>query len=150
MVAHRICEGAAHGPLKSPVRDLLRYHHDDSYQGGAPLRIVTASGPYTTSDNLEFEPLHDLLSFVQADKPDVVILTGPFVSMDHHSVRSGQTTLKYQDGEEVLVPFDTFFSCKIAQLLEDFFASDDEENENTIQTQFVLLPSLEDATAEWV
>jgi len=145
MVAHRICEGAAQEPLKSPVKELLKYHHDDAYQGGTPLKLITACGPYTTNDNLDFEPLLDLLSNIQDEKPDVVILAGPFVSMDHPAVRSGQTTLQYQDGEEILVPFDTFFANKVSGLLEDLFTSQPD-----LQTQFVLLPSLEDATAEWV
>lgn len=145
MVAHRICEGAAHEPVKSSVHDLLRFHHDDSFQDGTAIKIVAVAGPYSTSDNLEFEPLMDLMNFVKADKPDVVILAGPFVDMNHKAVASGQTTLQYQDGEEVLVPFDTFFANKVASLLEDLFADD-----SVLQTQFVLIPSLEDANAEWV
>lgn len=146
MVAHRICEGAAHDPMKSSVKDLLRYHHDDEFQGGSPLAIMTACGPFTTSDNMEYEPMMDLVNVILADKPDVVILMGPFVDMNHKAVRSGQTTLQFQDGEESLVSFETFFANKIAGLLEDLFSSEDEE----LKTQFVLVPSLRDATAEWV
>lgn len=145
MIAHRICEGAAFEPQKSTVKDLLRFHHDDAFQGGKPLKILSVCGPYTTSDNLEYEPLLDLANIVHAEKPDVVILTGPFVDMRHKAVRSGQTALQFQDGEETLVSFETFFANKVAGLLEDLFSS-----EESLQTQFVLVPSLEDATAEWV
>lgn len=162
MVAHRICEGASHEPMKSSAKELLKYHHGDSYQGGAPLKIITACGPYTSNDNLEFEPFHDLLHVVQVEKPDVVILAGPFVSMDHPHVRSGQTKLKFQDGEEILVPFDTFFANKVASLIEELFSADGDESDNmdidgnitgtgsSVNTQFVLVPSLEDATSEFV
>jgi len=145
MVAHRICEGAAGKPQKSSVKELLRFHHDDSFQGGKPLKLMSVCGPYTTSDNLEFEPLLDLANIIHAEKPDVVILAGPFVDMRHKAVASGQTTLQFQDGEEILVSFETFFANKVAGLLEDLFSS-----EESLQTQFVLVPSLEDATAEWV
>ena len=145
MVAERICEGSAHEPLKSSVKDLMKFHHDDSFQGGAPLTIVSACGPFTTADNFDFAPLQDLMSTVLRERPDVVILTGPFVDMDNELVRSGQTTLQFQDGEEILVPYDTFFAVKVAGLLEEIF-----ETEEDLSTQFVLVPSLEDATADWV
>ena len=144
MVAHRICEGAAHEAQKSTVKELMRYHHDDSFQGCAPLKIMAASGPFTTSDNLEYEPLVDLVNIINKEKPDVVLLTGPFVDMRHQAVRGGQTTLQFQDGEKTLVSFEMFFANKVAGLLEDLFSEGD------LLTQFVLIPSLEDATAEWV
>jgi DNA polymerase alpha subunit B len=145
MVAERICEGASHEPLKSSVKDLLRFHHSDNYQGGAPLGIVAACGPFTTADNLEFAPLQDLMSMVLRERPDVVILAGPFVDLENELVRSGQTTLQFQDGEEILVPYETFFAVKVAGLVEEIFEADED-----LQTQFVLVPSLEDATADWV
>lgn len=146
IVADRICEGAAHEPEQSTVKELLRFHHDDSCQGGKPLKIMSVCGPYTTSDNLKYEPLTDLVNIVRAEKPDVVIMAGPFVDMRHKAVRSGQTMLQFQDGEEILVSFETFFANKVAGLLEDLFSTEDE----SIATQFVLVPSLDDATAEWV
>jgi DNA polymerase alpha subunit B len=145
LVAERICEGAAHEPLKSDVKSLLRFHHDDSFQSGAPVTILSACGPFTTTDNLEFAPLFDLMNSVTAERPDVVILTGPFVDMDNTLVRSGQTTLQFQDGEEILVPYEAFFANKVAALIEEVFATVED-----LQTQFVLVPSLEDATADWV
>ena len=143
MTGHRICEGAAPAPIQTPVKELLHYHHD--LQRGQPLKIVTVAGPFTTSDNLDYEPLVDLLNAVKIEKPDVVILTGPFVDMNHQVVKSGRTTLQDEDGEEIIVPFETFFAHKMAGLLEDLFADD-----NSLTTQFVLVPSLDDAAAERV
>lgn len=143
MVAHRICEGAAPEPVQTSVKELLHYHYEQ--QQGQPLKIAAVAGPFTTSDNLEYEPLMDLLNVVKNDKPDVVILTGPFVDVRHKAVKSGQTTLQDEDGQEILVPYETFFLHKIAILLEEFYAQN-----NTATTQFVLVPSLDDAAAEWV
>lgn len=36
--------------------------------------LVAAVGPFTTSDSLEMEPLHDLLRIVENEKPDVLLL----------------------------------------------------------------------------
>lgn len=145
LVAHRICEGAAHEPAQSTVQELHRFHHDDDWQGGLPIKVMAVCGPFTTSDNLDYEALLDLLNIVTVEKTDVVILSGPFVDMRHPSVRSGQTTLQFQDGEEVLVSYETFFANKIAAMLEELFQA-----EKNVHTQFVLVPSLDDATAEWV
>ena len=79
-------------------------------------------------------------------KPDVVILNGPFVDMRHESVLSGETTLCFEDGlGAVTVPFDTFFANKVSLIIEELYT----QNEDCT-TQFVLVPSLYDATAEWV
>ena len=36
-----------------------------------------AAGPFTTSDSLAYEPLTDLVSVLQRDKPDVAVLVSP-------------------------------------------------------------------------
>src|SRR3569832_78924 len=56
LVAHRICEGAAQEAPKTSVKQLLSYHHDDSFQGDSPLKIMTACGPFTTSAILDYAP----------------------------------------------------------------------------------------------
>lgn len=145
MVAHRICEGVPPVAPTSTVKDLLRYHHDDEFQGGKPLSLMAIAGPFTTSDNLDYQPLLDLINRISTQNPDVVILTGPFVDVEHKLVQSGQTVLHDDEsGEDVMVPYDTFFANKIAVVLEELYAGGD------CNTQFVLVPSLEDATAEWV
>ena len=137
LVAQRLCEGAPHSPNQTKADDLLRFHYQ--VQDGAPLQIVTAAGPFTTADNLDYQPLVDLISYLVEQEPDVVILTGPFVDMRHATVASGNTVV---DGS--VVPLEVLFAYKVSQVLEDFY-------ENTKHaTQFILQPSVDDATAEWV
>lgn len=144
LVAHRICEGAPYDPNTSSVRDLMRYHHDDSFQGGMGLKLFCVSGPYTANDNFNYEPLIDLMGSVKVEKPDVVVMTGPFVDMNHPAVQSGEATLEFEGGDETIVPYEAFFANKVANLLEELFVDDD------CHTQFVLVPSIDDANAEWV
>ncbi|KAA8912381.1 hypothetical protein TRICI_003498 [Trichomonascus ciferrii] len=59
-------------------------------QDNKPLSIVVASGPYTTSDNLLFEPLADLVQHINQTNPDAVILHGPFIDMNHPMIQSGE------------------------------------------------------------
>ena len=145
MMAHRICEGAAHGPNKSTAKELLHYHHHEQYQNGMPLKLMTVCGPYTTSDNLNYDPLYDFLDIVLREKPDIVIMVGPFVDVRHKDIQSGNAALPLEDGAEFLVPFEAIFANKVAALLDDLF-----QQEKDLQTQFVLVPSLDDANAEWV
>ena len=145
LVAQRICEGAPHAPIQTPVADLIKYHHSDKYQSGIPLKVVVAAGPFTCSDNLEYEPLIDLVNtIITKSKPDVVILSGPFVDMNQKMVASGDTFLVTGKGDEkILVPYESIFLEQISSVLEALYLTD-----ASLQTQFILVPSLDDATLE--
>lgn len=49
--------------------------------------MVIATGPYTTSDNISYEPLKDFVSYISAHKPHVAILTGPFMDSSHFKIK---------------------------------------------------------------
>jgi DNA polymerase alpha subunit B len=143
LLAQRICEGAAHPPEQTSVHDLMKFHHDA--QEGSPLQLLTACGPFTSSDNLEYEPLLEFMIKVNEHQPDVVILMGPFVDMRHKRVSSGRTTLQDEDGNEILLTCEVLFMNKVSVLLADFY-----EEYPKSRTQFVIVPSMEDASASWV
>lgn len=42
--------------------------------------VLVACGPYTTSDSITYDPLLDLISTINHDRPDVCILVGPLCS----------------------------------------------------------------------
>ena len=47
------------------------------------LRVLVAAGPYTTLDTLSYEPYHDFIEQLIKQEPDVAILVGPFVDVNH-------------------------------------------------------------------
>ncbi|CAJ1956576.1 unnamed protein product [Cylindrotheca closterium] len=143
VVAHRICEGAAHGCNKSTIKD-LRHHHYEK-QDGSAAKVVTACGPFSTSDNLDYQPFVDLIHVIMEQSPDVVILTGPFVDMRHEAIKAGNVQLEVDDNVHQVVPHEALFANKISGLIEEMYTTETE-----ISTQFVLVPSLEDATARMV
>ncbi|XP_058462447.1 DNA polymerase alpha subunit B isoform X2 [Malaya genurostris] len=51
-------------------------------QLGRELNIVIASAPFTDKEDLLYEKLSDLLAYCANNRPDVLILTGPFGSAD--------------------------------------------------------------------
>ncbi|KAJ2159432.1 DNA-directed DNA polymerase alpha subunit pol12 [Coemansia sp. RSA 552] len=81
--------------------------------GVVPFDAVVASGPYTLSDNFEYEPLQDLVEHILGASPSLVLLLGPFVSESHPMLRDGQTDLL---PEEL---FSTKISPQLARLREE-------------------------------
>ncbi|KAJ8064988.1 hypothetical protein OCU04_007292 [Sclerotinia nivalis] len=79
----------------------------------APLNIIIGSGPFTADDNLDFEPLHAICSQAADNYADVLILTGPFLDIDHPLIASGDFDLP----EEVLADPDSATMSAIFKLL---------------------------------
>lgn len=52
------------------------------------LDMIVAAGPFTLDDDLSFRPLEELLLKCSEQKPDVILLMGPFVSMHHPKISS--------------------------------------------------------------
>lgn len=61
----------------------------DEGSTAAPLNVVYASGPYTADDNLDFEPLQALCTKAAEDMVDAIVMTGPFLDIDHPLLSSG-------------------------------------------------------------
>ena len=161
MVAKRIVEGVAIPGNQTSVKKLLEFHHSPSYQGGAPLHVITAAGPFTTSDNLEYKPLCDLLIKVLETKPDVLILMGPFVDITQPLLSSGHVELPnadYDENGELGVSdvsmheasYEMVFIEKIVRdCIRTLFESEMDYG-GPLPTHIVLVPSLLDAHHEFV
>ncbi|KAH6892300.1 DNA polymerase alpha subunit B N-terminal-domain-containing protein [Thelonectria olida] len=76
-------------------RERLRGGPDamDEDSDPAPLSVIFASGPYTPDDNLDFEPLHALCSQAADKYVDALVLTGPFLDVDHPLIATGDFDL---------------------------------------------------------
>ncbi|KAH7152222.1 DNA polymerase alpha subunit B N-terminal-domain-containing protein [Dactylonectria estremocensis] len=88
--------GAASPPSALEAhRERLRGGPDamDDDSDPAPLNIIFAAGPYTADDNLDFEPLHALCSQAADSYADGLILTGPFLDVDHPLIATGDFDL---------------------------------------------------------
>ena len=59
--------------------------------------MVIAAGPFTTHDNLLFEPLADLLSAISKQPPHLLVLVGPLLDASHPLLEEPSTTETYQD-----------------------------------------------------
>jgi len=114
-------------------------------------KAMVVAGPYTTNRDLDYQPLGDLLDIVSGERPEVVILTGPFVDMTQPLLKDGEdVVLEYTDEDGVTavqrhVTYETLFAAKVTAELEDLY-----ESTPDLKTQFVLVPSMGDAVAEHV
>lgn len=59
--------------------------------------VLVACGPYTTSDSITYDPLLDLISTINHDRPDVCILFGPFLDAKHEQVENCKLTSPFED-----------------------------------------------------
>ncbi|KAK0664329.1 DNA polymerase alpha subunit B [Lasiodiplodia hormozganensis] len=62
---------------------------DDSETPTRPLGIMVASGPYTPGHVLDFAAFHALIETVLESRPDVLVLNGPFLDIEHPSIING-------------------------------------------------------------
>ncbi|XP_034834099.1 DNA polymerase alpha subunit B [Maniola hyperantus] len=81
------CDAAR--PIPDPQADMM-----NTLKG--TMSIVVSAGPYTTSNNMTYEPLKDLITYVGTQKPHVVIMTGPFMDSDHAKVKDNSMAETYR------------------------------------------------------
>lgn len=149
MVAKRIVEGSVCAHPKSLPGELIKYHHSSKHQGGEPLKVFTAAGPFTTSDNLLYEPFEHLLGKTLQEKPDVLILIGPFVDVSQPLLAGGDVHLEDGEGNAHSASYEMVFIEKIIRDgLNALFNT--EQDFGGLPTQIILVPSLQDAHHEFV
>ncbi|KAF8937862.1 DNA-directed DNA polymerase alpha subunit pol12 [Haplosporangium gracile] len=99
---------------------------------GQPIKIIVAAGPYTLSDNLLFEPFAALMEHVNTERPDVLLLMGPFVSSTHPQIVSGDIDMMPE----------AYFAKYISALLAKH------QDRYPKEMQIMLVPSLQDVIHE--
>ncbi|ONI30147.1 hypothetical protein PRUPE_1G233700 [Prunus persica] len=98
------------------------------------LSVIIASGPFTTTDNLLFEPLRELLAYASKTLPQLLILLGPFIDSEHPEIKKGTVDRS----------FDEIFRSEILRRLQDhveYMGS---------HARIVLVPSIRDANHDFV
>ena len=147
--AKRIVEGISRPLPASPPSRLIEYHHSELFQGGQPARVMVASGPFTTMQNLNYEPFEQLLNLVFDQRPDALILLGPFVDASHPQMKDGDIVLLDETIGEHTASYEMVFVEKIVRDgLQRLFNSETEDD--MIPTHIIMLPSLSDAHHEHV
>lgn len=155
MAVKRIIEGVPEERPSTSPKQLLEYHHSTRHQGGKALSIMTAAGPFTEATNLDFAPLMDLLAKLLRQKPDVLILMGPFVDGTQQCLADGDMELNEEDEQGNVVgkhtaSYDMVFIEKVIRDGINAIYSAVEEDGEELPTHIVMVPSLNDAHHECV
>jgi hypothetical protein len=91
------------------------------------VEMLVAAGPFTTTGDMAYTPLEDLLDVIRREKPDVVMLIGPFVDEEHPAVKAGDVQVTYE------AMFEDVINRIGAVVIEE-----------TESTELLLIPSLRD------
>ena len=113
-----------------------------SPKDGGGLRMMIAAGPYTTHNNLDYEPLTELCQRARNTKPDVLLLLGPFVDIDHPMVAEGDFELEDEDLEtDGCGTLEDLFKQRIMGIIKIV---------DSVSTMVILIPSTRDAVSNHV
>lgn len=111
-----------------------------------PLSYTIASGPYTPETDLSFAALHSLVETATTQRPDVLILTGPFLDLEHPLLASGDL--------EAHLPSDVKLNPDTATLTDVFRVLVAAPLQRLAQAHptitIILVPSLRDAISKHV
>ncbi|KAA3453290.1 DNA polymerase alpha subunit B-like isoform X1 [Gossypium australe] len=95
---------------------------------------IIAAGPFTTTDNLLFEPLSELLAYATRNSPQLLILLGPFIDSEHPQIKKGTVDLS----------FDDIFQSEVLRMVQDYLEY------MGPNARLVMVPSIRDANHDFV
>lgn len=110
---------------------------------GTPLNILFASGPYTADDNLDFEPLQALCTRAVEEMADAMVLTGPFLDIEHPLLAAGDFDLPDIKGIDESANMTTLFRLWISSQLDKVCSA-------VPSITVILVPSVRDAISKHV
>ncbi|KAK8691555.1 hypothetical protein V6N13_075061 [Hibiscus sabdariffa] len=127
---------AADADLPPAKKQALDEEIQAAHLSSAPTEItmIIAAGPFTTTDNLLFEPLSELLAYATRKSPQLLILLGPFIDSEHPQIKKGTVDLS----------FDDIFQTEVLRMVQDYL----EYMGPT--ARLVMVPSVRDANNDFV
>ncbi|KAI7878819.1 DNA polymerase alpha, subunit B, partial [Lichtheimia hyalospora FSU 10163] len=118
--------------LMPPLPPTLDRMDDDSSSITEPIDVIVSAGPFTFDDDLSYQPLERLIDTCIEQKPDIVVLMGPFVSENHPDIINATLDLT---AEEIFQKQVTPHLSKLAQQCPG--------------TQLVIIPHATDIVHEY-
>ena len=121
VVAKEIIDAAPLGGPKTAVPVVTARAEHAETTGSGPMRLWAASGPFCTHDDLDFQPLLDLLMEAQGAEcpPEVILLQGPFLDDSHPACRRGTIRLPNEDGVVFSITFQDLWELRVLPAIEE-------------------------------
>ncbi|XP_052184323.1 uncharacterized protein LOC127796292 isoform X2 [Diospyros lotus] len=120
-------------PTKKQALD-QKFQSSDPSNMPAELSLIVAAGPFTTTDNLFFEPFTELLAYARRKQPQLLLILGPFIDSEHPEIKKGTVNRT----------FDDIFRLEILGRLQDYVEYMGSES------RVILVPSIRDAHHDFV
>jgi len=92
-----VYQGTALPMSRTRPEAFIEHYFTGEDEGAEVVDVLVAAGPFTTSADLSFNPLQDLLDVIRREPPDAVILMGPFVPEDHPMVKDCDLDITYEE-----------------------------------------------------
>lgn len=122
------------------INERLEVSEDSS---SPPLNIMMASGPFTAEDNLDFEPFQAICEKASEAMADALILSGPFLDIEHPLLASGDFDLPEVRGLDQESSLAALFRLWISNPLQRLCSS-------VPSITIVMIPSVRDAMSKHV
>ncbi|XVF85182.1 hypothetical protein PTKIN_Ptkin17bG0097900 [Pterospermum kingtungense] len=100
----------------------------------AEITVIIAAGPFTTTDNLLFEPLRELLTYSTRKCPQLLILLGPFIDSEHPQIKKGTVDMS----------FDEIFQLEVLRKVQGYLEYMGPD------ARVIIIPSVRDANHDFV
>lgn len=101
----------------------------------SPTTLVVACGPFTVCDDIEYEPLEDLLGNIREIQPNFVLLMGPFLDYNNQMIAKAECIKTLPNGEKVNIQYFQLFESILSRM---------ESTLEDINTQVFIVPSVAD------
>ena len=127
-----------HKPQIIPATQLYGFDYLKKYaqmQQMRAMQVMVACGPFTHKNNLLYEPLQELLKKVIVERPQVLILMGPFLDAAHKQLEEGILSFKDPNTKELEFYDYTDLFKLIFKLIGDMLGSAD------CKTEIIVVPS---------
>lgn len=102
------------------------------------LHMMVVAGPYCLRDSLDFSPLEQVLRHAAREKPQVLIVMGPFLDANNQKVCSGETTLPNDEDGEVH-SFQEIYTEHVLPMLHKYL-----QPLRRASTEVLVMPSLDE------
>nr|CAG8473061.1 9729_t:CDS:10 [Entrophospora candida]CAG8485776.1 13280_t:CDS:10 [Entrophospora candida] len=76
---------------------LIINDYNSSSSSSKSLEVIFVAGPYTLDTDLTFEPFKELIRKMIKEKPNILVLMGPFVDENHPIIQQGKATMLVDD-----------------------------------------------------
>ncbi|KEF53560.1 DNA polymerase alpha subunit B [Exophiala aquamarina CBS 119918] len=108
-----------------------------------PLNIIVACGPYTAEDNLDYEPFRAICQTAEETMADALILTGPFIDIEHPMIASGDFEIPQTRGLDHEASMTVLFKLWISGHLQRLVSA-------VPSITVLMVPSVRDAISKHV